>query len=136
MIRVQDSMSDRYAMQEDTFISIGKGEGNGRASEVIFKMDPMYKNLQKNFMYDREMELLFGKSTMTVDGKSTWVSRSTNREIMGGDGLIAQIERFASKYAANNITISTFQTMMSEMVQKCDKSEGNHLTISFVAIAA
>lgn len=42
-----------------------------------------------------------------------------------GDGLIPQIERFASKYSANKITINTFHTIISTMVEKADNPTGN-----------
>lgn len=41
--------------------------------------------------------------------------------------MIPQIERFASKYAANRVTINTFHTIISTMVEKAEKPTGNHL---------
>lgn len=35
---------------ENTFISIGKGEGNGNLKETIYKMDTTEKNLLRNFL--------------------------------------------------------------------------------------
>ena len=49
------------------------------------------------------------KGTVDVNGKSTIVDRATGRPIYVGEGLIPQVERFASKYSANRITINTFQ---------------------------
>ena len=43
-----------------------------------------------------------------------------------GDGAIPQIERFASKYSANRITINTFHTVINTLVEKADKPTGNH----------
>lgn len=124
-IRVEDSKSDRYSLMEDKLISISKGEGNGQAKEVLFNFPAFDETIHKNFMAAREGELLFGKSTVDVNGNSTWISRSTGRPIMGGDGLIAQVSRFASKYAANNFTVNTFQQIITQMVSKCDNPEGN-----------
>ena len=92
---------------EDTFIKIGKGEGTG--NEKIYKLDPMKKNLIENFLYARENMLLMAKGTVDANGKSTIVDRATGRPIYVGEGLIPQVERFASKYSANRITINTFQ---------------------------
>ena len=39
--------------------------------------------------------------------------------------MIPQIERFASKYSANRVTINTFQTIISTMVEKAEKPTGN-----------
>lgn len=93
---------------EDTFIKIGKGEGQGNLTEKIYKLEPMKKNLIENFLTTRENMMLLAKGNMTADGKSTISDRSTGRPIQIGDGLIPQVERFASKYAANKVTINTF----------------------------
>ena len=126
-IRVQDSYSAKYATMEDTFIKIGKGENQGCLTETIYKLEPMKKNLIENFLYVRENMILLAKGTMGVDGKSTLSDRSTGRPIQIGEGMIPQIERFASKYSANRITINTFHTIISTMVQKAEKPTGNLL---------
>lgn len=104
---------------EDTFIKIGKGEGAG--NEKIYRLDPMKKNLIENFLYARENMLLLAKGNVTVDGKATVTDKATGRPLYVGDGLIPQVERFASKYSANRITINTFQQVISSMVEKAEK---------------
>ena len=111
---------------EDTFIKIGKGENQGCLTETIYKLEPMKKNLIQNFLYARENMMLLAKGNMGVDGKSTISDRSTGRPIQIGDGMIPQIERFASKYAANKITINTFHTVINTMVEKAENPTGNH----------
>jgi hypothetical protein len=125
-VRVEDSYSAKYAAMEDTFIKIGKGENQGCLTETIYKLDPMKKNLIENFLYARENMMLLAKGTMGVDGKSTLSDRATGRPIQIGDGMIPQIERFASKYSANKITINTFHTVIQTMVEKADSPTGNH----------
>lgn len=66
--RNDDSYTSQYKMLEDTFISIGKGEGNGKMKETIFKMDTVQKNLLKNFLESRSQGLMFNKSN--VDPKT------------------------------------------------------------------
>ena len=127
-VRVDDSYSSKYALMEDTFIKIGKGENQGCLTEKIYKLDPMKKNLIENFLYARENMILLAKGTVGVDGKSTLADRSTGRPIYIGDGMIPQIERFASKYAANKVTINTFHTIISTMVEKAEKPTGNHFS--------
>lgn len=127
-VRVEDSYSAKYAAMEDSFIKIGKGDSNGIQSEKIYKLDPMKKNLIENFLYVRENMLLLAKGTMNVNGKSTISDRSTQRQIQIGDGMIPQIERFASKYSANKITINTFQTVIQTMVEKAESPHGNHFS--------
>lgn len=110
---------------EDTFIKIGKGENLGCLSEKIYKLDPMKKNLIENFLYEREMMMLLAKGNIGADGKATISDRSTGRPIYIGEGMIPQIERFASKFSANKITINTFHTIISTMNQKADNPTGN-----------
>lgn len=125
-IRVDDSYSSKYALMEDTFIKIGQGKDQGCLTEKIYKLDPMKKNLIENFLYARENMILLAKGNIGVDGKATISDKTSQRPIPIGDGMIPQIERFASKYAANRVTINTFHTIISTMVEKAEKTAGNH----------
>ncbi len=111
---------------EDTFIKIGEGKGQGNMTEKIYKLDPMKKNLIDNFMMVRENMMLMAKTNISVDGKANIADRYTNRAVPIGEGLIPQVERFASKYSANNITINTFQTVITQMARKAESATGNH----------
>lgn len=42
-----------------------------------------------------------------------------------GDGIIPQVERFASKYAFAKLTVNIFNTVLAMMVDKADQSTGN-----------
>lgn len=79
--RVDDSFSSLYAASEDVFVSIGKGEGNGKMKETLYKMDKVEANLLKNFMYVKNMGMLFNKCNVDVNGKPTIVDPDTNRPI-------------------------------------------------------
>lgn len=111
---------------EDTLIKIGQGANQGCLTETIYRLDPMKKVLMENFMQAREQMLLLAKGNVSVDGKATISDRATGRQIPIGEGLIPQIERFCSKHVASKITINTFHTVISEMVQKSDAPTGNH----------
>ena len=87
-VRVDDSYSSKYALMEDTFIKVGKGDGNGNLTEKIYKLEPMKKNLIQNFLYARENMILLAKGNIGVDGKATISDRGTGRPIYIGDGMI------------------------------------------------
>lgn len=107
---------------ETQFISIGKGDGNGKLlSETIYKMDTVEKNLLKNFLEVRNRALLFGKSNVDKNGKATIVDPNTNRPIYMYDGLIPQVERYASKYIYSELTVDAMQTAIGMMNQKAEK---------------
>jgi hypothetical protein len=124
--RNDDSWSALYAAHEDTFISIGKGEGNGKMKETIYRMDKKEKVLLDNFLYARNNGLLFNRTSMDVNGKSTIVDPSSGRPIIIGDGIIPQVERFASKYAFSKLTINVFHTVLAMLNEKAKSPTGNH----------
>lgn len=124
--RNDDSWSALYAAHEDVFISIGKGEGQGKLKETIYKMEKKEKVLLDNFLFARNNGLLFNRTSMDVNGKSTIVDPETGRPIIIGDGIIPQVERFASKYAFSKLTINVFHTVMAMMGEKAENPTGNH----------
>lgn len=124
-IRVDDTYSSKYALMEDTFIKISRGDANG---DKIYRLEPMKKNLIENFLYARENMLLMAKGNVGVDGKATISDRVTGRPLYIGEGVIPQVERFASKYSANKVTINTFQQIISTMVEKAEKPTDNIFT--------
>lgn len=124
-IRVDDEYSSKYALMEDTFIKIGKGDGQGNMSEKIYKLEPMKKNLIENFLYARESMITLAKGNVTADGKATISDRATGRPIYIGEGLIPQVERFASKAVVNRVTINTFNTIIQTMAEKSENPTGN-----------
>lgn len=125
-VRVEDSYSAKYAAMEDSFIKIAKGDNQGCLSEKIYKLDPMKKNLIENFLTVRENMMLLAHGNVGVDGKATISDKATGQPIYIGDGIIPQIERFASKMYANKVTINTFRQIIDTMVEKADEPSDNH----------
>lgn len=60
-----------------------------------------------------------------VNGKSTIVDPDTGRQILIGDGMIPQIERFAHKYAFSKLSVNIFNTVIAMMIDRADQSTGN-----------
>lgn len=123
--RVDDSYTSLFKPLEQTFISIGKGEGNGAVKETMYKMDTLEKNLLRNFLEVRNQGLLFNKTNVDKNGKPTISDPDTGRPIYIGDGIIPQIERFASKYVYNKLTPEAFTTAMAMMNEKSENPTGN-----------
>ena len=121
------SYSSRYAQMEDQFIKVSQGEGNGELKEKIFKLNKMEKDLFDNFQTAKNNHLLWGKTTMDKNGKST-VLTEDGRPLIAGDGLIPQIEKFTSKYKYAKMNVNVIQTMMDQMNSKAANATGNHYT--------
>lgn len=121
------SFSSRYAQMEDQFIKIAQGEGTGEMKEKLFKLNKMEKDLLDSFNLVKNNHLLWGKTTMDQNGKAT-VMTEDNRPLIAGDGLIPQIERFASKFKFAKVNINVINTIMEQMNQKSMSPTGNHYT--------
>ena len=125
--RVDVSYSSRFAQMETQFIKIAQGEGTGELKEKIFKLNKMEKDLLDNFQFVKNNGLLWQKTTMDANGKST-VMTEDQRPLIAGDGLVPQIERFASKYKFAKWTINVMNTVLDQMSQKAVAPTGNHYT--------
>lgn len=88
-------------------------------------MDKKEKVLLDNFLYVRNNGLLFNKCNVDVNGKPTIVDPDTGRPIYIGDGIIPQVERFASKYAFAKLTIEVFHTVLAALNEKANNPTGN-----------
>lgn len=121
------SYSARYAQMEDQFIKIAQGEGTGELKEKIFKLNKMEKDLLDAFQTVKNNALLWQKTTMDANGKSS-VLTEDGRPLIAGDGLVPQIERFASKYKYARLNVNVINTVMEQMNQKAVNPTGNHYT--------
>lgn len=121
------SMSSRYGAMEDQFIKVSKGEGSEK-EEQIFKLNKAEKDLLDNFQTAKNNHLLSGKTTMDANGKCT-VLTEDGRPLIAGDGIIPQVERFASKYKFAKLNIGVINTMLEQMAQKAVNPTGNIFTI-------
>ena len=124
--RVDDSQSALYGAHEDVFLKIAEGKGDVMEKEGLYKMTSMEKNLMENFLLVRNQGLLFNKTNVDINGKATIQDPDTGRPLYIGDGIIPQIERFASKYAYNKLTMSVLETAIHMLAQKATSPTGNN----------
>lgn len=115
--------SAMYAMTEDIFVkTTDKKDG-----KKIYTMKKAEKLLMENFLESRNNAMVFGKSNYDKNGKCTIFDKALNRAVPMGDGLIAQIERYAQKYAygKDNMRIDVMDKMLEYMTQKSENPTGN-----------
>lgn len=114
--------TSEFAATEDVFIQIASGKDQ---QVKVYTMKKKEQELLETWMENRNLNLLFSKSCMDKNGKSTIIEPRTGRPIIMGDGLIPQIERYAYKYFFNFISESVFQDVMGMMRQKAKAPQGN-----------
>ena len=120
--RCDVSFSAQFAALEDVFISVGQGKDK---NETIYKMKKKEQELLDTFMYVRNNGCLFSKNNHDANGRCTVFDPQTQRPIPIGDGIIAQVERYANKYAYAKLSTNVFDTVMEYMRQKSKSSTGN-----------
>jgi hypothetical protein len=127
--RCDASWSSLYALEEDLFMKIADDK-DATKGEAIYKMKKKEKELLDTFMYVMNTGLLCNKGNVDINNKATIVDPATNRPLYIGEGLIPQIEAFASKFVYNNKpTLQLFNHIMSVMREKAQKDTGNNFTI-------
>jgi hypothetical protein len=122
--RADVDMSAQYRAMEDVFISIAKGD-----KEVTYQMNSAEKDCLDSFMEARNNALLWGKSNLDKNFKPTAFDPETGRPIVSSDGLIAQVERFATKFVFEQLNVEYFKKVIMAMVAKCDNPSGNVFTM-------
>lgn len=117
-------MSAMYKPLEEVFIQIGKGEKD----DPVYKMNTAQKDCLDSFMEARNNGLLWGKSNMDENGKPK-IYDNDGRPIVSADGVIAQIERFATKFVFSKLSIGYFELALQKLVAKSEKPQGNNFMI-------
>ena len=118
--RCDIDMSAMYKPMEDVFIQIGKGSDD----DPVYKMNTAEKDCLDSFMEARNNALLWGKSNMDASGKPK-IYDEDGRPIVSADGIIAQIERFATKFVFSKLNVGYFEKAIQAMVAKSEKPQGN-----------
>lgn len=112
---------------ETTFIGISKGDDK---NPQYYQMNAAEKDCLDSYMEARNNALLWGKTNLDKNMKPTAYDPETGRPIIAGDGIIAQIERFATKFMFSKLNVAWFKKALMAMVQKSDNATGN--TFSFI----
>jgi len=118
--RCDVDMSAMYKPMEDVFIQIGKGDKD----DPVYKMNTAEKDCLDSFMEARNNALLWGKSNMDANGKPK-IYDEDGRPIITSDGVIPQIERFATKFVFNKLNVAYFEKALQAMVAKAEKPQGS-----------
>lgn len=118
-------MSAQYNAYEDVFIQIAKGSEGGK-DDPIFHLTKGEQVCLENFLAARNNANIWGKSNMDIHGRPKHYDPETGRPIITADGVIAQIERFATKFVFSKLNHQYFIKALNVMVSKSEKATGNH----------
>ena len=111
--------SAKYAAMEDQFIQIATKD-----KDFTYKLTGAEKVCLDSYMQARNNKLLFSKGNFDANGKTT-ISDSLGRPIVATEGIIPQVERFATKFVFNKLTVRIFEGAMNEMATKAESPTDN-----------
>jgi len=106
------------------FIELSRGSDANGWETKVFAWPDKKKVLLDNFMEARNNSLLWQHGTMDENGKCLVFDRQ-GRPMIAGDGIIPQINRYASKYNYSKLTTSLLNEIILTLSKKCDKITGN-----------
>lgn len=116
-------MSAQYAAMEDVFVQIGKGDKD----DPVYKMNSAEKDCLDTFMMARNNGMLWGKCDVDRKSHRPKIYDELGRPIISGDGIIPQIERFATKMVFTRLTPNYFNNALAIMRSKSERATGNTL---------
>lgn len=140
-IRVDQDYSNDFKTTQDLFfttdadaskIDSAKRTGSKDARGAkIFKLASVEQQVLDQFLKSANGSLLFGRSTVDEKTGRPRVQVDGTKNIIAGDGIIAQYERYAYyiDYTRNNLNIRDFQKAIENIQDKRGQTQGNHITV-------
>ncbi len=101
---------------------------NGKSVRYNYITDELWYNALEQYHFKKEMELIYGRTTMDARGRC-WLQDEKGQDIVKGDGLIAQMDR-SSKQTYTKQSISLYEDILSDMSLKMPKRTGNTILMT------
>lgn len=96
----------------------------GKEMKYQYITDQLWMNALEIFHYNKEMALIYGRSTMDANGRCFMQDPKTGQDIIQGDGLIAQMAD-SQKQTYTNITLNLLEDIITDLSLKAPKRTGN-----------
>lgn len=113
-----DAAATKYLIQ-DTVMHNGKSENLNSITSLLFL------NAMEQFHFKKEMDQIYGRSTVDARGKC-FLQDEKGQDIIKGDGLIAQMAD-GCKQTYTSLTIDMIEDVISDMALKMPTRTGNRI---------
>jgi hypothetical protein len=97
---------------------------NGKMVKFNYITDELFRAAMETYHFRKEMALIYGRSTMDVNGRCFVQDPKTGQDIVQGDGLIAQMDS-SRKQNYTNLTIDLLEDCLSDISLHSPKPTGN-----------
>jgi hypothetical protein len=97
---------------------------NGKAVRLNYITDELFRTAMEQFHLNKEMELIYGRTSMDANGRCFLQDPKTGQDIVKGDGIIAQIAS-SQKQTYSKLSIGMLEDIMSDLSLRTAKPTGN-----------
>lgn len=132
-VRVGQSYSSDYRATESFWVSDSdyeklKTQKHRARNFKVYRYNSIEEHVMEQFKIAINGMLVFGRSNMDEQtGRA--LTQIDGADIVSGDGLIAQYERYAYPIYYNNLSVANFEKAIDIIRDKRGQSMGNHITV-------
>lgn len=100
----------------------------GQTVKYNYITDQLWMNAMEQYHFKKEMELIYGKTTMDARGRC-FLQDEKGQDIIKGDGVVAQMDR-SCKQTYTKQTIALYEDILADMSLKMPKRTGNTILMT------
>jgi hypothetical protein len=116
-----DAAATKYLIEDTVQI-------NGKSVRQNYVTDQLFMNAMEQYHFKKEMELIYGRTTMDERGRC-FKQDEKGQDVVKGDGLIAQMSD-SSKQTYTKLTIGMLEDILADMSLKMAKRTGNTILLT------
>jgi hypothetical protein len=116
-----DAAATKYLIEDTVQI-------NGKSVRQNYVTDQLFMNAMEQYHFKKEMELIYGRTTMDERGRC-FKQDEKGQDVIKGDGLIAQMSD-SSKQTYTQLTIGMLEDILADMSLKMAKRTGNTILLT------
>lgn len=116
-----DAAATKYLIQDTVNL---KGENK----KFTYIADQLLMNAMETYHFNKEMELIYGRTTVDARGKC-FMQDEKGQDIVKGDGLLAQMDD-ACKQTYSSLSIGLIEDILTDMALRMPKRTGNTILLT------
>ena len=101
---------------------------NGKSVKQNYVTDKLFLDAMERYHYNKEMELIYGKTTMDARGRC-FLQDEKGQDIIKGDGLLDQMHD-STKQTYTKMTIGLIEDILTDMSLRMPKRTGNTILLT------
>lgn len=101
---------------------------NGKSVRQNYITDKLFIDAMERYHYNKEMELIYGKTTMDERGRC-FLQDEKGQDIIKGDGILAQMHE-STKQTYTKLTIDLIEDILTDMSLRMPKRTGNTILLT------